>query len=169
MASGDLVVKVLSILPTGADPATADVRVGGSTPAENVDVTDFDDTTIEYMDLKCLLEGYSGGGLSFINPWSATTATSGVTRWGIAIRRMQDDVDDIDAAHTYVFNDSNDTAPSASGELSYPTALTFTDGADMDNWADGEIAIVRVRRNASDAADTMSGDAELWGVFGRET
>ncbi|MBK7424296.1 MAG: hypothetical protein IPJ48_15125 [Propionivibrio sp.] len=79
---------------------------------------------------------------------------------------MDDDVEDIDAAHTYDYNDVDDTAASASGELSYPT-VTFTNGADMDSWAAGEMATVRVRRNASHANDTMAGDAQLVGVLGK--
>ena len=168
MASGNPVVQVLSIMPPGANFPTPDKRAGGSTPAESVDVLDFDAGAIEYMDFKCVLRGYAGGGLTFELPWSASSATSGVTRWGIAIRRMQDDAEDIDASHSYDFNEVDDTAPSVSGEVAYPT-ITFTDGADMDSWADGEVAIVRVRRNATHANDTMAGDAELWGITGRET
>ena len=81
---------------------------------------------------------------------------------------MQDDIEDIDTAQTYDFNEVTDTTASASGELSYPT-ITFTDGADMDSWANGEIAIVRVYRNVSHAGDDMSGDGELWDLSGKET
>lgn len=169
MASGDAVVQVLDVMPTATVAATIDVRPGGSTPAENVLVYDFDDTTLEYMDFKCKLEGYSGGGLTFTVVWSATSATTGNCIWRIAIRRVQDDAEDIDTAHTYDYNSVTDAAPTASGEIVYPT-ITFTDGADMDSWAEGEIAIVRVNRNASDGGDTMTGDAELWGPpLGLET
>lgn len=167
MASGDPVVQILDVMQPATLYATIDFRAGGSTPSESVMVWDFDDTTVEYLDFKCVLVGYDGGGLTFTLPWSATTATTNDVRWGIAIRRVQDDAEDIDASHTYVYNDAtDDTAPSASGELSYPT-LTFTDGADMDSWADGELAIVRVRR--TEATSDMTGDAELWGLIGKET
>jgi hypothetical protein len=63
----------------------------------------------------------------------------------------------MDAAHTYVYNVITPTPPSAAGELAYDT-ITFTDGADMDSVAEGERAIMRVRRSDSAA---MSGDAEL--------
>lgn len=169
MASGKPVVEVLNALPPGSTAATRDVRVGGSSPAESAEVFDFDASTIEYMDFLCRLsEDYAGGGLTFTLPWSASSATSNAVRWGIAIRRLQDDAEDIDTSQTYDFNDVDDTCASASGELSYPT-ITFTNGADMDSWAAGELAIVRVRRNASHANDTMTGDAELWGLFGKET
>jgi hypothetical protein len=168
MASGDSVVQVLQVLPPGANAATMDVRAGGSTPAENVLVYDFDACTDEYMDFLCRLAGYDGGGLTFTLPWSASSATSGAVVWAIAIRRVQDDAEDIDSSHTYDPNTVTDTCASASGELSYPT-VAFTDGSDMDSWADGELAVVRVYRDADNASDTMSGDAELWGISGKET
>jgi hypothetical protein len=168
VASGDSVVQVLDVSPPAATFATLDTRAGGSTPAEAVQVHDFDAATIEYLDYKCRLHGYAGGGLTFRIFWSASSATSNECRWGIAVRRVADDAEDIDTAHTYVYNDVDATAPSASGEVDYAT-ITFTDGADMDSWADGEIAIVRIRRNATHVNDDMAGDAELWGLVGEET
>lgn len=168
MASGDAVVEVIQAMPPGANYATFDVRVGGSTPAEAVPVFDFDAAADEYMDFLCRLRGYDGGGLTFTIGWMATSATSGVTRWGIAIRRLQDDAEDVDTSQTYDFNEADCTAASASGEVAYDT-IAFTNGADMDSWADGELAIVRVTRNADHANDTMSGDAELLYLGAAET
>ena len=168
MASGQPVVIILDVLVPSANSPQLTVRTGGSTPAERVTVWAFDASTIEYIDFKCVLMGYGGGGLTFTLPWSAASATSNATRWGVAVRRIQDDAEDIDTSQTYDYNDVDDTAASASGELSYPT-VTFTDGADMDSWATGELAIVRVRSNASHANDNMTGDAELWGIIGKET
>lgn len=168
MASGDPVVQILRELPPGSSMAPLGRRAGGSTPAESALVWFFDASAIEYMDFLCQLRGYDAGGLTLTLPWSATSATSNAVRWGAAIRRFQDDAEDVDTSQTYDFNDVDDTCASASGELSYPT-ITFTDGADMDSVADGEYFILRIRRNASHANDTMSGDAELWAVAGVET
>jgi len=168
MASGSPVVEVLEVLPPGATFAALTKRAGGSTPAEGVLLWAFDASTIEYVDFLCLLRGYGGGGLTFTLPWSAASATANDIRWEIGIRRMADDAEDIDTSQTYDFNGVQDTCASASGELSYPT-ITFTDGTDMDSWADGELAIVRVRRKTDDAGDTMTGDAELWALAGKET
>lgn len=168
MASGAVVGQVLDIMYPAANFAQLTVRIGGSTPAERVLIHAFDAATIEYLDFKVMLRGYASGGLTIDLPWSAASATSGVCRWGVAVRRIQDDAEDIDTSQTYDFNDVDDTAASASGELSYPV-VTFTDGADMDSWANGELAIVRVRRNATHANDTMTGDAELWSLTIRET
>ena len=163
MASGKPCILIHQVIAPATLYAAPDARAGGSTPAERVDVFKFDAATIEYMDFLCQLVNYAGGGLTFALPWSASSATSGATRWGIGIRRIADDAEDIDASQTYDYNDADDTAASASGEISV-ASVTFTNGADMDSWADGEFAIVRVRRNASHANDTMTGDAELWGL-----
>lgn len=173
MASGDSVVQILKAMPPGANAATMDVRAGGSTPAESVQVWDFDAGSDEYMDWLCKLEGYGGGGLTYTMPWSASSATSGNTRWELAMRRIADDAEDIDAAHSYDYNGVTDTAPSASGEVSYPT-ISFTDGADMDGVVEGELFILRAHRDYDyDAGggdeDNMSGDAELWDVLAVES
>lgn len=169
MASGQVVVQVLKVMPPASTFAAVTRRAGGSTPAEGVIVYAFDASTIEYMDFLCyLLPNYGGGGVTWTLPWSAASATSNATRWGGAFRRIADDAEDIDSSHTYDYNDVDDTAASASGELSYPT-LAFTDGADMDSTAAGELFIFRVRRNASHANDNMTGDAELWDIIGKET
>src|SRR3990172_5138683 len=168
MASGDTVVRIICAMPPGKLYETEDIRVGGSTPAEGFPVWDFDDTTDEYMDFLCLLTNYGGGGLTFKLAWAATSATTGDVVWRIAVRAMPDDAEDIDAAHTYDFNSVTAPTASASGEIAYDT-ITFTNGADMDSWATGEYAIVRVSRQASSGSDTMAGDAELVMIHGSET
>lgn len=168
MASGDPVLSVLDIWPPTSLFAVLSRRVGGSTPAEGNNVWAFDAATIWYLDFLCLLRGYGGGGLTFLLPWTAATAITGVTRWGIGIRRLQAGVDDIDTAHTYVYTALDATAPGTSGFVLYST-LPVTNGANMDNWANNELAIVRVRREANHANDTMAGNAEAWGLSALET
>ena len=101
MASGDVCVVILEDMPPGTVYATPDTRVGGSTPAESISVYDFDAGVSEYMDFKAMLKGYDGGGLTFRIAWTSTSGTTSNTRWEIAIRRLSDDADDIDGAHTY--------------------------------------------------------------------
>lgn len=168
MASGDPVVIVVREQGPNTLFAPLTHRAGGSSPTEQSQVWAFDASTIWYKDFLCQLRRYSGGGLTFLLPWSAKSATTGVVRWGVAIRRIADDAEDMDTSQTYDYNVLDDTAPDVSGELSYPT-ITFTDGADMDSWANGELAIVRVRREANHANDTMANNAELWDIFGTET
>jgi len=167
MASNDPVVSILEIWPPSTLYAVLTRRVGGSSPAEGQNVWQFDTTAIWYLDFLCALRGYVGTtGLTFTLPWTAATATTGTVIWGIAIHRLLGGTDDVDVSHTYDFNNSSAiTVPGTAGIMTY-TDITFTNGADMDSWADGELAIVRVRRDTSDSA---AGFAELWGLLGKET
>lgn len=165
MASGDPVGLIMEVMPPASSAAQPDARAGASSPAESVDVWDFDDTTDEYVDYKVWLTGYDGGGLTLRIAHMASSATSGNFVWQAAIRALPDDTEDLDTtAHTYAFNTVTAAVASAAGEIAYDS-ITFTNGADMDSWADGEVAIVRVGRKPSDTTnDTATGDAELLGI-----
>jgi len=169
MASGDNVVELYELVGPSANAAPLGARSGGSTPGERDLHWAFDDTTTEYKDFGAILKGYGGSGLTFKLYWRAATATSGQVRWGVAIRRQQADTDDIDVSHTYDFNTADTTTASAAGE-EVVTTITFTDGADMDSWADLERAIIRVERVGGQPAGTpMTGDAQLISLTGYET
>lgn len=168
MASGDIVGQVIDVRPPAATFATPDIRAGGSTPAENLPVWDFDAATDEYLDFLCVLNGYDGGGLTVTLASMASSATSGNVIAGVAIRRIADDAEDVDTAHTYDFNTATIAAASASGEFTYDD-ITFSHGADMDSLADGEWFILRIFRDADNASDTMAGDWELAGLVIKET
>ena len=172
MASGDVVILVEHAMPPATSGAALSTRAGASTPAEQIPHWAFDAGADEYLDFYCVLVGYAGGGLTFTLPWMAASATTGGVLWAIGIRRIADDAEDLDTAHTYDYNEIRDVCASAAGELSYPT-ITFTNGADMDSLATGEQCVVRVRRRGSDntasTGDDMAGDAQLRPIIGRET
>lgn len=167
MASGDAVLIVYRSMTLGANGATPEILDGGSTIVEKIDVWQFDDTAVEYLDFLVALEGYEGGGLTIKLKWSAEAAVN-ECEWEVAFRRFADDAEDLDSSHTYLFNAVTATAPSAINEVSYDD-ITFTDGADMDSFADGEIAVMRLRRNATSGNDDLVGDANLWSIHGIET
>ena len=170
MASGDVVGAIVNSIPPAANRADPGIRAGGSTPAENWPILAFDASSDEYWDFLCALEGYESGGLTIELPWMAATATSGDCIWGLAIRALPDDTEDLDTSHSYSFNTVTATAASVSGELSYDT-ITFTDGADMDSLAEGARFMLRCFRDADNASDNMAGDAQLlWpAIIIRET
>lgn len=168
MAANDSVLVIDQVSPPASLYATADVRVGGSTPAENIPTFDFDADTVEYMDFYCHLEGYSGGGLTLKLRWMASSATTGDVVWAAAIRRIADDAEDVDGSHSYDYNSATVTTASATGEYDYAT-ITFTDGTDMDSLADGESFVLRIKRTADSVSDTMAGDAELASIHAIET
>lgn len=145
--------------------ATHDTIAGGSTPPEEVSVLDFDPDASEYRDFKFALpSGYDGGGLDITIYYSMTSdhdeGTPHKVRWEVAIRRINDDAEDINGAHAYQYNGVSDTVPSEIGEISVAHIL-FSDGADMDSLAASEMAILRIYRDHDHADDTGTGDAEL--------
>lgn len=172
MASGSTLlvgIDAQSVIPPATTYAEQTEIAGTSTPAERLPVLAFDDSTVEYADWRLTLpRSYAGGGITLRICWSGAATTNNVA-WGAAIRRIQDDAEDLDTtAHTYDFNTTADLSPpSAIGEVSYDD-LAFTDGADMDSLAAGESFVLRVRRPAS-AGTKMTGDAYLHSIEIRET
>ena len=166
MASGDEVLNGATVrLPaTGfAQPAViSGSGTGGSQPAEQILVYRFDPATVEYVDLFCRLSKlYGGGGLTLTLPWAAEIATSGNVVWQAAMRRIAVGTTDIDStAHTYSYQAATSPAPGAAG-IVRDAAIAFTNGGQIDSLAAGEAFFLRVRRAASDAGDTMTGDAML--------
>ena len=164
MASGDLLA---SFAPHGAETpsaayATLDARNGHP-------VLDFDATTDESAAWTDVLPAhYGGGGLTVTVLWAATSATTGDVRWDVQIERIDDGGLDTDADSFASAQSATATAPGTSGSLRY-TAIAFTAGAQMDSLAANELFRLKVTRDANHAADTMTGDAELFAVRVRET
>jgi hypothetical protein len=172
MASGDLCVLVHTIMPPVTSAAAFGVRVGGSTPAEQVPYYAFDASADEYLDFYCTLRGYGGGGLTFHLTSMAATATTGGALVALAIRRLADDAEDVDTAQTYDYNEVRIPCASVAGELTYDT-ITFTSGADMDNLVNNENFILRMRRRGTDntptTGDDLAGDWQFLDLIGLET
>jgi len=153
--------------------ATLDTIAGGSTPAEAIPVLDFDADASEYMDFKIALPaGYASGGLTVTIIYSMTSdhdeGTPHKVRWEVAFARVADDALDLNGDQAYDYNGVSDIVPSVVGEVSYAT-ITFTDGADMDSLAAGEMAILRIYRDHDHADDNATGDAELQMIQIKET
>jgi hypothetical protein len=129
--------------------ATLDTR-------NSVAVLDFDDTTDESAVFVGIIpEAASlGSGLKIRLHWMATTATSGDCIWDVSLERMTTDLD----------SDSFDTIASAttatSGTSGIPTVTEIT-LTTIDSITAGDGFRLKVTRDANNASDTMTGDAEL--------
>ena len=169
MASGDtlIVLTPLHNEPPASAFATLDTRNGFA-------CLDFNDTTDEEAIFRCVMpRHYGGGGLTITLGWAATdvTVTPHNVVWQVDLWRVANDADDIDSPAFVGLNTSGAVAEaSASGELSYDT-VTFTDGADMDSIAVGEMFFLKVRRDADDTSgtDSLTDDAELYFIEVKET
>jgi hypothetical protein len=163
MASGDTlcVITPLSNEAPSANFATFDTRNGHV-------VLDFDAGTDESAVFRGILpSGYGGGGITVTLIWAATSATSGNVVWNTSIERIEDEGTDIDADSFASANAATAAAPGTSGAAQY-TVITHTSGAQMDSLAAGEMFRLKVTRDADNASDTMTGDAELLGVLIKE-
>ena len=150
--------------PPQSNPATPDLR--NSHP-----VLDFDPSVDEEAVFTCVLPtGYAGGGLTVDTFWAFTSATSGSLRVQAAIERIDASSLDIDADSFASFQSAGGSAPGTSGQVIKVT-VTFTDGAQMDSLAAGELFRLKIRRDADSTSgtDDIASDAELVRVTVRET
>lgn len=138
--------------PPASNFATLDTR-------NSIAVLDFDAATQESVFwVSVMPEAASlASGLKIRIQWMATSATSGDVVWGAQIERMNTDLD----------TDSYDTAATATGTANATSGIPTTTEITLttiDSVAAGELFRVSVYRKAADAADTMTGDAELIAV-----
>lgn len=148
--------------PTATAYATRDTR-------NNTPVLDFDaDTDESALWLEMLPVRYAGGGLTVEIVFAATSATSGDVVWAAQIERVGAEVQDLDADGFASAKTMTVTTSSTSG-YTKTASLAFTNGAEMDYVAAGEAFRVKVYRDADNAADTATGDAELVAVHIKET
>lgn len=148
--------------PTASNYATWDVR-------NDHPVLDFDPTTVESTIFTSTLDRrYNGGGLTLTIQMMATSAVAGAVVWGASIERIADGGHDLDADSFAAEKTVTISTSGTSGVITYGT-ITFLSGAEMDSLAVGETYRLKIRRVATDGADTMTGDAELLTVELRET
>lgn len=164
MASGQTlaIFTPLNNEPPASAFATLDLRNGHP-------VLDFDAGVAENAIFTFVLpRNYGGGGLTVYIHWAATSAITGDCVWNAAFERIGEGQQDIDADGFATAQAATATAPATSGNVDIQ-AIPFTDGAQMDSLAVGEAFRLKITRDAANASDTMTGDAELVAVEIKET
>ncbi len=164
MAAGDLLVDFSAQCgePPSASAATPDVRNGHP-------VLDFD----AWVDEAAVFTGtmpwhYAGGGVTAYAVVSFSSDTNG-THTGqleISFERIGDGEQDLDADGFATAKDLTVAVSTTSG-LTEVGSAEFSDGAELDNVAAGELFRVKVRCDASDSSFT--GDLEFLRLILRET
>lgn len=169
MASGQSVLKILAAYPPAANAAYQLAVAGGSTPAEQYWPFAFNDAVDRYMDFLIRLVNYGGGGLTARLALDTSTGTAGNNaRFGIGFRRAQDNTNSMTGSLSYAFTTGDYATPGTRGRWRYQD-VAITNGANMDNLADGEYGIMRIVRNGGHANDTVNGIVLLHGVSAIET
>lgn len=128
----------------------------------------FDDSTNETAYFKRVMpDNYDGGGVTVYIHFGMTSAVAGDIDWDVAFERIGDQQLDIDSDSFAAVNSvDNTTVPGTSGLIDV-VSVAFTDGADMDSVAAGELYRLSITRDA--VSDTAAGDGELIRVVIKET
>lgn len=163
MASGDtlLVFAPQNNEPPASNFATLDLR-------NQHPVLDFDPSTNESAVFRGVMpRHYASGGVTVYLHYAMTSAEANTVDWDVAFERIGDQQLDIDGDSFAAVNSvDNTTVPGTTGLVDI-VSVAFTDGADMDSVAVGEMFRLKVTRDAS--SDDASGDAELLLVEIKET
>ena len=163
MASGDTLIIFTPYQnePPASNFATLDLR--------NLHpVLDFDATTSESALFRAVMpRSYAGGGITVYIHYALTSATTGTIDWDVAFERIGDQQLDIDGDSFAAVNSvDNTTVPGTTGLVDIVT-IAFTDGADMDSVAVGELFRLKIARDSTN--DDATGDGELLAVEIKET
>lgn len=166
MASGNtlLIFTPQANEPPAANAASPDLR-------NQHPVLDFDDTTDESAVFSAVLpRNYAGGGLTVYIHYAMTSATTGKVRWDAAFERIGDGQLDIDSDSFATAKSVNLAAVDGTSGNVDIASIAFTDGAEIDSVAVGELLRLQITRKPSDGTnDTAVGDAELLAVEVKET
>jgi len=164
MASGDtlLIFTPLMNEPPASNAMTFDTR--NSHP-----VLDADASTNESAVFSAVMPQHYAGttGVTVYIHYSMSSATADTVDWDVSFEEIGDQQLDVDGDSFAAVNSVDDTTVPGTSGLVDVVNVTFTDGADMDNVAAGELFRLKVTRDA--ASDDATGDAELHAVEIRET
>jgi hypothetical protein len=124
-------------------------------------VLDFNDAVSDTVHFEAIMpEEYDGGNINVQIRWLSTAATAGDVRWECSIESLSTDYD-ADSFGTAVLVTT--TTNAVAGIVATSSCVHDTAG-ELDSVAAGMSYRVRIRRIGTDAADTMTSDAELVGV-----
>lgn len=114
-----------------------------------------------------LLSHYSGGGLTLDVFWMAASATAGDAKWDAAYEEDDPNNNDLDSDNFGTASAVTTTTNAVSGKVVKST-ITISH-ANMGSPVAGDPFRLRIRRLAADAGDTMTGDAQIRAIHGKET
>lgn len=163
MASGDtlIIFHPYNNEPPASNYATLDLR--NLHPC-----LDFDKATNETAIFTSVMpRNYAGGGVTVYLHYAMTTVEALTVDWDVAFERIGDQQLDIDGDSFAAVNSVDDTTVPGTTGLIDVVSVAFTDGADMDSVAAGELFRLSVTRDA--ASDDADNDAELYAVEIKET
>lgn len=162
MASGNtlLILHPFNNEPPSSNYATLDLR--------NLHpVLDFDKDTDESAVFTGVMpKNYAATtGVTVNIHWSADGVTANAVIWDVSFERIGDGQQDVDSDSFAAVNSVTVTAPATDGYVTI-ASVAFTNGADMDSVAAGELFRIKITR---DTDDSLAADAQLHAIELRET
>jgi len=165
-AAGELAVEGVVVKKVGKEtiwvPATAMFAVNGQSMTVTGSVwksMDFDQSSIEDAAFQIAMpKSWNKGTITFRAFWTAASG-SGVVVWQLFGLARADG--DVIGSGSYGGQDSQDTLIAATDMHVSPESSAITIG---DSPGDNEIVHFILRRNASNASDTLNADALLYGI-----
>lgn len=148
--------------PPSSNAATLDLR-------NQHPCLDYDATTNESAVFSAVMPQHYAGttGVTVYIHYAMSTAVANTVDWDAAFERIGDQQQDVDSDSFAAVNSVDDTTVPDTSGLVDVVSIAFTDGADMDSVAKGELFRLKVTRDA--ASDDATGDAEIYAVELRET
>lgn len=120
----------------------------------------FDDSTDEFALFHGVFHyAYTIGDINIHFDWVAASATTGDVVWAIEFQKIVAGGHDIDSDSFASMVTATGSANATNGIVTR-TTMTLTN-AQVDSVAGGDPFVIRTRRNASNASDTLVGDAQL--------
>ena len=164
MASGN---TLLTFHPYNNEPPTANYA---TLDTRNLHpILDFDKDTDESAVFSAVMpRHYDGSGITAYIHWSADGVTVNEVVWDIAFERIGDGQLDIDGDSFAAVQSVTDTAPGTDGFVTIAN-IPFTDGAQMDSVAVGELFRIKITRDADTGDDDLDADAQLHAIELKET
>jgi hypothetical protein len=122
----------------------------------------FDAATIETLFFRFRASDYTSGNVTVDLDWYADTASTGAVMWGAQLAAITANVDtqDIETDALPTVTTVTTTHLGTVGQRLHRSSITLS-GAALDSLATDDQAVLCVTRQASNAADTMAGDAIL--------
>jgi hypothetical protein len=129
----------------------------------------FDDSTAQSALFSDVLpRNYGGGGITLSLLWASASATSGNVVWAASFERFQSNTTSLDSDSFASEQSITVACPGTSG-LGFYSTIAFTDGSQINSIAVGERFRLKIRRDAANGSDTMTGNAEIVSVELKET
>ena len=130
---------------------------------EDTDRWLFNDSTDQFVQWQTMMpKSFSGVNWALTLTWSAATATTGNVIWGVQVMACNSTIEDANAAG---YAAANITSSQPTGSTLGSTVQTPINISNGDSATQPSVLVkLRIFRDADNASDTMTGDAELLGV-----